>query len=67
MERFEQYEIWIEKHGSWELAGAFVDLEVASAMARVRSSRVQLVHSVYDRQRLVSREVLAELGATREA
>ncbi len=66
MERVEQYEIWVERNGVWELAGAFADLEVASAMAQARPNRIQLVQAVYERGKLVAKEVLAELGAVRQ-
>ena len=66
-ERFEVFEIWSTADGSrWELAAAFHDFDVASAVAYARGSRVRLVHAFYQDEALVASEVLVELGARRQ-
>jgi len=64
--RYEQFEIWTLNHDKWELSSAFRDFEVASAVARARSSRVRLMHVVYEDGKVVEKQVMAEIGATRE-
>ncbi len=66
MPRIEQYEIWAQNGDKWELASAFRDFDVASAVARLRSSRVRLMHVVYEDGQVVEKQVIAEIGATRE-
>lgn len=66
MARWEQYEIWIHDRGKWDLIASFNDFEVASAVARNHASRMRLVHAIYEDHKLVSQDVLAELGITRE-
>jgi hypothetical protein len=65
MPRFEQFEIWVLNGEKWELASAFHDFDVAAAVARGRNSRVRLVHAVYEDNKLVAQEVIAEVGSTR--
>lgn len=66
MPRWERYEIWIQKGGQWEMMSAFADFEIASAVARSRSSRMRLVHATYEADKMVVQDVLMELGAPRE-
>ncbi len=66
MARYEQYEIWALNGEKWELTSAFRDFEVASAVARLRSSRVRLMHVIYEDGQVVEKQVIAEVGATRE-
>jgi hypothetical protein len=66
MTRWEQYEVWVENSDKWEMLASFGDFEVASAMARSRSSRMRLVHAIYEEGKLISQDVLAEVGITRE-
>ena len=65
MPRWERYEIWVQKGGQWEIVSAFADFEIASAVARSRSSRMRLVHATYEGDKIVTQDVLVELGATR--
>jgi hypothetical protein len=65
MGRWEQYQIWVQKSGRWEMVAAFTDFEIASALARNYLSRMRLVHAVYEGGRIVEQDVLVELGATR--
>ena len=66
MARWEQYEVWIHNHGKWELIASFSDFEMASAVARNHVSRMRLIHAVYEDRKLVSQDLLAELGMTRD-
>ena len=66
MARIEQYEIWVLSGEKWELTSAFRDFDVASAVARSRSTRVRLMRVIYEGGQVVEKHVLAEIGATRE-
>jgi len=50
---------------SMEMLAFFQDFEVASAVARTRSSNMRLIHAVYENGVVVDQQVLAELGVTR--
>lgn len=64
--QWEQFEVWTQNGGNrWEMIGAFNDFEIASAVARNRSSKMRLVHAVYENGKVLEKDVLAELGATR--
>jgi hypothetical protein len=64
--RWEHFEVWAEKGGQWQLVAAFLDFNVASAVARNYTYRMKLVHAVFEDGRRVTEETLAELGATRQ-
>jgi hypothetical protein len=66
MEQWEQFEIWQQNGAQWEMLAFFLDFDVASAVARNRSSRMRLVHAIYQDGVVVNQQVLAELGATRQ-
>ncbi len=66
MSRFEQYEVWQLQGERWEQAGAFADLEVASAMAGARQKRVRVMRVSYENGNPARQEVLAEVGSTRK-
>ena len=66
MPRIEQYEIWALNGDKWELASVFREFDVASAVARARGSGVRLMHVVYEDGKVVEKQVIAEIGATRE-
>ena len=65
MARWEQFEVWTQTGDKWEMLASFHDFELASAMARNRSSKMRLIHAVYENGKVVERDILAELGATR--
>lgn len=68
MECAEQYEIWIcTQDDRWEFAAAFVDLDLANAVAGARQRRVRVVHTTYEGSRRASEEVLAEIGSVRQS
>jgi hypothetical protein len=64
--RAEQYEIWVENRGKWELVAWFASHAVASAVFSNRKYRQRLIHATYDNGTLIQQEVLAEVGRTRE-
>jgi hypothetical protein len=66
MPRWEQYEVWVMNQGKWELVAQFNDLEVASAVFRNRTYRQRLIHAVYEDNKVVQQDVIAEVGSTRE-
>lgn len=66
MARWEQYEIWQKNGERWQLLGAFADLEVAKTMARNRDTAMRLIRAVYDDGKQIEKDVIADLGATRD-
>lgn len=68
MARWEQFEVWTQNGSNrWEMIAAFSDFEVASAVARNRSNKMRLIHAIYENGKVLERDVLAEVGATRTA
>ena len=70
MERWEQYEVWAmpeSENARWEMVAAFQEFEVASAVARKRKRNVRLIHAVDEGNKLIEKDILADLGQTREA
>ena len=65
MARWEQYEIWVQNGEKWEMLASFLDFEVASAVARNRSSKMKLILATYEDSTVVAKDVIAELGVTR--
>jgi hypothetical protein len=65
MARWEQYEVWTLYGGRWEMLASFGDFELAFAMARNRSSSMRLIHAIYENGKVVSSDILAEVGITR--
>ncbi|MEO5936794.1 MAG: hypothetical protein ABIP81_06235 [Terriglobales bacterium] len=66
MARLEQYEVWASTKGQWGLVAAFLDIDVASAVFKNRTYSQRLIHAVYEDGKLVQRDILAEVGGTRE-
>lgn len=66
MAGWEQYEVWVQNGSGWEMLASFPDLELASALARSRSTKMRVVQAIYEDGKLATQEVLAELGLTRE-
>ena len=68
MARWEQFEVWTQNGSNrWEMIAAFSDFEIASTVARNRTSKMRLVHAVYENGKVLERDILAEVGATRTA
>jgi hypothetical protein len=66
LERFEQYEVWEQNRGKWEMVAAFREFEIASSLAHKRTYRVRLMRVVYEGNKAVQQDVLTEIGATRQ-
>lgn len=66
MAHWEQFEVWRLAGDRWELVACFHEFDLANAVVRNRSSRVRLIHAVYDDNRVIEKEVLMELGEPRE-
>jgi hypothetical protein len=66
MARWEQFEIWQKNGERWDLLGAFVDLELAKTMARNRDTAMRLIRAVYEDGKQIEKDVIADLGATRD-
>ncbi len=64
--RWEQYEVWVLNGDKWEMVAAFRDFHVAQDVARARNARVRLIHALYENDKLIEHEILAEVGSTRE-
>jgi hypothetical protein len=63
MVRWEQYEIWVKKdEQKWEALGRFRDVELAMAMASQRSGHTRVIQVVYEDDKMVSQEIIADLG-----
>jgi len=63
----EQFEIWVDNKGKWELIGLFRDMKVASAVFATRTYRQKLLHVTYDENgKKVAEDTVAEIGRTRE-
>ncbi len=61
-----QYELWAQKKGQWGIVASFREFEVASAVLRNYKYRTRLVRVAYENGSPVLKEVIAEVGATRE-
>ncbi len=66
MGRVEQFEVLQLNGEKWELIAAFEDMDLATAVARNRSSNVRLVRSAYEDGKKVSEDVILDLGSTRD-
>ena len=62
----EQYEIWVLHGKQWTMSAAFIDFELASAVANTHTHHMRLIHAIYEKGVQVQRNILAEMGATRE-
>lgn len=63
MAKWKQYELWVQTaEDKWEMVGVFPDTEVPTALARTRQSRSRLIEVIYDGSKLLSQEVIAEIG-----
>ena len=63
MAKWKQYELWVQTGESkWEMVGTFPNADLPTAVARTRSRRARLIEVVYDDNKLLGQEVIAELG-----
>lgn len=66
MPQYEHYEIWILDGGDWTLKSCWREVEVGLAAARALTGPVRIIRAVYDAGVAAERQVVADLGATRE-
>ena len=66
MSDWQQYEIWAQKKGQWGMVASFREFDVASAVLRNYTYRTRLVRVFYKDAEPVEKEVIVELGETRE-
>jgi hypothetical protein len=66
MARWEQFEVWVMNKGKWELVAHFNELDVASVVFKNRTYRQKLVRAVYEDGKVLQRDIIAEVGSTRE-
>lgn len=64
MIRQEQYEIWVQSSLlRWDMLGCFQDIELASTVAANRSSRTRLICLTFEYGKMISQNLVKELGA----
>jgi len=66
MPQHEHYEIWILDGGDWTLKSCWREVGVGLAAARALPGPVRIIRAIYDAGVAAERQVVAELGATRE-
>jgi len=67
MAKWKQYELWVQTgENKWEIVGIFPSTELATAVANARSSRARLIEVLYDGNKMLGQEIVAELGNTRK-
>jgi len=63
MAKWKQYELWVQKgENKWEMVGAFPDTEIPTAIAQERKARARLIEVLYEGEKMLGQEVIAELG-----
>jgi hypothetical protein len=63
MAKWKQYELWVQTGESkWEMVGTFPNPDLPTAVARARARRARLIEVLYDGNKLLGQEVIAELG-----
>jgi hypothetical protein len=68
MAKWKQYELWVQAgEQKWEIVGVFPDTEVPTAVAGKRRGRARLIEMLFDGDKLLGQEVIAEIGLGREA
>lgn len=63
MAKWKQYELWVQKgENKWEMVGAFPDTEIPTAIAQEKKTRARLIEVLYEGEKMLGQEVIAELG-----
>ena len=65
MSRCEQYEVWSQKEGKWEMAITFFQMDMATSIIPLYPSPMRLVRAVYEGGKLMQQDVVAEKNFTR--
>jgi hypothetical protein len=67
MAKWKQYELWVQtSETKWEIVGVFPSTELATAVANARTARTRLIEVIYEGNKLMGQEIIAELGNTRK-
>jgi hypothetical protein len=66
MPQYEHYEVWILDVDHWMLKSSWRDPELGLAAARALSGPVRIIRAVYDGDVVVERQVVVEMGGTRQ-
>jgi hypothetical protein len=67
MAKWKQYELWVQTGDSkWDLVGLFPSADLPTAVAKTRARRSRLIEVVYDGNKMLGQEVIAEIGTGRE-
>ena len=65
MIRQEHFEVWVQSaETKWEMLCSFQDLDMASAIAKNRPSRTRLICITYEYGKIISQDLVEELGIT---
>lgn len=68
MIRQEQYEIWIQSSvNHWDMLGCFQDITLASTLAVNHTNRSRLICVTFEYGKMISQEVVAEMGVVNAA
>jgi hypothetical protein len=67
MAKWKQYELWAQtSENKWEMVGVFPETALPTAVARTRTGRCRLIEVLYDGNKLLGQEVIAEMGLPSE-
>ncbi len=67
MAKWKQYELWVQTGESkWEMIGLFPNTELPTAVAKTRSRRTRLIEVLYEDNKMLGQEVIAEIGTRSE-
>jgi hypothetical protein len=62
--RQEQFEIWVQNGSArWDMLGCFQDAGLASSLAKNHSTRSRLICVTFEHGKMISQEVIADMGA----
>jgi hypothetical protein len=63
MIRQEQFEIWVQNGSArWDMLGCFQDADLASSLAKNHSTRSRLICVTFEHGKMISQEVIADMG-----
>lgn len=63
MIRQEQYEIWVQRaRNKWDMLGCFKDMDLASTVAKNHSTRTRLICVTFEYGKMISQDLVQELG-----
>ena len=63
MAKWKQYELWVQTGDKkWEMIGIFPNTDLPTTLAQNRPRRSRLIEVLYDGNKLLGQEVIAEIG-----